>query len=92
VKRSVLGEIQVVSVVRFVKQTTPNLERTTARGGGKEQHNSVGQSRGVGAGAPHNGQATPHIEEGAKETQSLSRLPPYLVDVSRADKSCVKGF
>jgi hypothetical protein len=25
----------------------------SARGGGKEQHNRVGQSRGVGTGAPH---------------------------------------
>jgi hypothetical protein len=30
-KRSVLGEIQVMSAVWFVKQTTPNLEKTIAR-------------------------------------------------------------
>jgi hypothetical protein len=31
------------------------------------------------------------VEEGAKQTQSLSRLP-YVVDVSRPGKPCVKGY
>jgi hypothetical protein len=38
------------------------------------------------------GQATPPIEEGAKQTQSLSRLLPYLVDVSPPRKPSVKGY
>jgi hypothetical protein len=42
--------------------------------------------------ANSDGQATPPVEEGAKQTQSLSRLLPYLVDVSRSDKPCVKEY
>jgi hypothetical protein len=38
------------------------------------------------------GQATPPVKEGAKQTQYLSRLLPYLVDVSRPGKPCVKGY
>jgi hypothetical protein len=38
------------------------------------------------------GQTTPPVEEGAKYTQYLSRLSPYLVDVSRPDQPCVKGY
>jgi hypothetical protein len=38
------------------------------------------------------GQATPPVEDGAKQTQSLSRLLPYLVDVSRPGKPCIKSY
>jgi hypothetical protein len=38
------------------------------------------------------GQAAPPVEDGAKQTQSLSRLLPYLVDVSRAGKPFVKSY
>jgi hypothetical protein len=39
--RSVLGEIQVVSAVRFVEQTTPTSGKTTARSVG-ERNNTTG--------------------------------------------------
>jgi hypothetical protein len=38
------------------------------------------------------GQTTPRVEEGVRQTQSLSRLRPYLVDMSRPGKPCVKGY
>jgi hypothetical protein len=38
------------------------------------------------------GQTTPPVQEGAKQTQSLSRLLPYLVDVSRPGKPFIKGY
>jgi hypothetical protein len=40
-KRSVLGEIRVVSAVWFVKQTTPSLEKKTARAV-EERNNPTG--------------------------------------------------
>jgi hypothetical protein len=43
-KASVLGEIQVVSATWFVKQTTPNLEKTTARAV-EERNDTTGQDK-----------------------------------------------
>jgi hypothetical protein len=42
--RSVLGEIQVVSAVRFVKQTTPKSGMTTAQTVG-ESNNTTGKDK-----------------------------------------------
>jgi hypothetical protein len=52
-KENVLGEIQVVSAVRFRLTNNPQpWKDNSASGGGKEKHNRVGQSREVGTGAP----------------------------------------
>jgi hypothetical protein len=53
-KASALGEIQAVIAMRFRRTNNSQpWKDNSARGGGKEQHNRVDQSREVSTGAPH---------------------------------------